>query len=203
MNEKEIIENIRISAKADHEYFSNENKPARERWVVSLFLSLIKIEYQDQELVSPEQSSKADVLFRDARFQVKELTDPEMLRSKMYKNVYGSVRYAKTLEKISLVSGLCNVPPVSRMYELILELLDELELKKKYQETKGELDLLIYVTQTRAALIQPDEASRNELSRFGWRSVICVNEKQAVVLHASSAAPEFIGNVSRIVMSSS
>lgn len=132
-----------MAAKADYEYFSNENKPARECWVVSLFLSLIKIEYQDQELVSPEQSSKADVLFRDARFQVKELTDPEMLRGKMYKDVYRSVRYAKTLEEISLVSGLRNVPTVSRMYELILELLDELELKKKYQETKGELDLLI------------------------------------------------------------
>jgi hypothetical protein len=42
------------------------------------------VEHQNEELNSPDQRSKVDVHFRDARFQVKELTDPNMRRGKLY-----------------------------------------------------------------------------------------------------------------------
>ena len=99
MNDIEILKYLQKSAKENHEYFSNNNKEIREQWVVSQFLSFLEIQHHKEELLSLEQSSKTDVQFRDACFQVKELTDPKLRRGKIYKDAYNSIKIVKSLEE--------------------------------------------------------------------------------------------------------
>jgi hypothetical protein len=203
MDDRQILDHLLKSAWEDVEYFSNANKEARERWVVSQFLSLLDIRHQEDELRSLEQQNKADVCFRSAFFQVKELTDPGLRRGKMYKDAYNSLKAAESLKKVPLVGDVRDVPPIASMYELVLEKAGELANSESYETSKGELDLLIYVTRSRASLIQAHEVDGEEFSGLGWRSVSCVNAKQAVVLFSSPSAPEFIREKSQILMSAS
>jgi len=192
MDDQEILKHLRKSAWEDVKFFSNSSKEERECWVVSEFLSVLSIEHHNDELQSLEQENKIDVCFHNAQFQVKELTDPNFKRGKMYKDTYNSIKEATTLEEISLPMDTHDIPPVSNMYELILEKARELANSKTYNTLKNEIDLLIYVTRTRASLIQAHEIKSEELSALGWRSISCVNSKQAVVLHSTQSAPKFI-----------
>lgn len=203
MNDREILDHLCTSARADVEYFSNANKEVRERWVVSQFLSILGIAHQERDLLSLEQANKADVCFRSANFQVKELPDPDLRRGKMYKDVYHSIKAAKTVEEISWVGEVRDVPPVSRMFELVLGKAAELAATESYKAVKRELDLLIYVTRTMAGVIQPSELNAGAFADLGWRSVSCVNTKQAVVLFSSPSAPDFIKEKSQVLMSAS
>ena len=150
------------------------------------------MEHKEEELLSPEQKDKVDVSFRSALFQVKELTDPDLRRGKMYKDIYNSIKAATSLDEVSMVGDIRDVPPIASMYELVLEKSGELSNSESYKASKSELDLLFYITRTRASLIQPNEINSEAFSSLGWRSVSCVNSKQAVVLFSSPSAPEFI-----------
>jgi hypothetical protein len=200
MDEREILKHLQKSAWEDVKYFSNSNKEERERWVVSEFLSVLGVEHHDADLQSLEQENKVDVCFRNAQFQVKELPDPNFLRGKMYKDAYNSIKVATSLEEVSLVGDVRDLPPIANMYELVLEKASELANSETYEATKSGLDLLIYVTRTRASLIQAHEIKSEEFSDLGWRSVSCVNSKQAVVLFSSQSAPEFIVERSQKLM---
>lgn len=195
MNNDELLNRLRELAKEDFDYFSNKKKDVRERWVAAEFISSIHVTFQEGELISPEQSSKVDVQFRDARFQIKEITDPNSRRGKLYKDAYLSLEHADSLEQVSLVGEVHDVPPLARMYDLVLEQAEELSRSRKYIKSKGNLDLLIYVTRTRAALIQEDEIKGSDFESMGWRSVSCVNSKQAVVLFSSQSGPSFMVDV--------
>lgn len=201
MNEKEILGHLLKSAREDFEYFSNANKEERERWVVSEFLSFPGVEHNEEDLHSPEQKSKVDVRFRSALFQVKELPDPDLRRGKMYKDAYNSIKAATSLDKVSLIGDVHDVPPVASMYDLVFEKAEELSNSESYRTSKSELDLLIYVTRTRASLIQPNEIHSEAFTSLGWRSVSCVNTKQGVVLFSSPSAPGFIREFSKKLVS--
>ncbi len=203
MNDREILDHLRISAWEDVKYFSNANKEVRERSVVSQFLLILGIAHQEHDLLSLEQTNKADVSFHSANFQLKELPDPDLRRGKMYKDVYNSIKVAKTIEDISWVGDIQDIPPMSSMYELVLAKATELAATELYKALKSELDLLIYVTRTWAGLIQPSELNACAFAELGWRSVSCVNAKQAVVLFSSPSAPKFIKEKSQMLMSSS
>lgn len=203
MDDRQTLDLLLKAAWDDVQYFSNANKDERERWVVSKFLSILNMEYREEEIRSLDQHSKVDVCFRGASFQIKELTDPDLRRGKMYKDAYTSIKAAKSLDQVSLIGDVRNVPPIANMYELVLEKAKELAGNKSYSTSKGQLDLLIYVTRTRASLIQAEEIADEVFSGLGWRSVSCVNEKQAVVLFSSPSAPDFLREKSQVLMSAS
>lgn len=85
-----------------------------------------------------------------------------------------------------------DVPPIRKIYDLVLEMVVGLSSEEKYLAHKSGLDLVIYVTRTRASLIELAQIEPHDFSKLGWRSVSCVNSKQAVVLYVSSHAPEFL-----------
>jgi len=201
MDDREILDVLEKAAWDNVKYFSNANKDQRERWVVSKFLSILNVEYREEEIRSLEQHSKVDVCFRGASFQIKELTDPGLLRGKMYKDAYASIKAAKSLDEVSLIGDVQDVPPIANMYELVLEMAKELAGDKSYKTSKGQLDLLIYITRTRAFLIQPDEITDEAFSGLGWRSVSFVNEKQAGVLFSSPSAADFLNERATMLMS--
>jgi hypothetical protein len=201
MNDDEFLTHLESSARKELKYFSNSNKEERERWTVSEFLSIICVDYQIEELISPEQRSKVDVHFRNARFQVKELTDPNMRRGKFYKDAYNSLKAASSLDEVSLVGDVHDTPPVTKMYDLVLDEAKKLADDDRYKELKGQLDLLIYVTRPRAALVQESEIIIEDFSCLGWRSVLCMNSTQSVVLFSSHKGPDFLSNKLGKVMS--
>jgi len=75
------------------------------------------------------------------------------------------------------------------MYELICEQAKELSAKYSSRER---IDLLFYVTRTFASIVQKDEIDSNDLKSLGWRSVSCVNARQAIVLFVSRDCPKFL-----------
>lgn len=192
LDNQEIKNNLLVSAKEELDYFSNKGKPERERCVVAEFLRVVGIPFQVSELKSPEQESKVDVEFREARFQIKELTTPGLEPNRFAKDGYNSIKNAETLERVTFPSVAHDIPPAGRIYDLVREMVEDLSSELKYVAHKSGLDLLIEVTRTRASLIDPVEISTHDFADFGWRSVSCVNSKQAVVLYASSYAPEFL-----------
>ncbi|MDX8399648.1 MAG: DUF1780 domain-containing protein [Gallionellaceae bacterium] len=145
MNDRRILDSLQKSARENLEYFSTQNKEVRERWVVSEFLRIIEVQHYEGELISLEQKNKTDVQFRKANFQVKELTDPDLRRYKMYKDACNSANSANTLAEVSLTTEARDMPPVANMYELVFNKTVELARSKKYEETKRELDLLMRV----------------------------------------------------------
>jgi hypothetical protein len=194
MRENEILQNIKDAAKDDLYFHSNRGKEERERWVVSEFMKFLKIKFEDSEVISLEQSSKIDVQFRDGKFQVKEITDPKILRNKYYKDQYNSIKLANKLEEIELPTVVQDVPDVARMYKLILFESKKLSESDIYSTTKNELDLIFYITRPRAYLINDNEINPQDFSTLGWRSVSCLNTKQAAILYVSGGAPEFLKN---------
>ncbi len=201
MDDHEILKRQLKLAREDVKYFSNSNKENRERSVVSEFLFILGIEHHGDELQSLEQENKVDVCFRNAQFQVKELPNPNLRRGKMNKDIYNSIKAAKSCEEVSWVGDTHEIPPIANMYELIFEKSRDLANSQTYKASKTGIDLLIYVTRTHASLIQVSEIKSEEFSVLGWRSVSCVNTKQAVVLHATQSAPMFLVERSQQLMS--
>lgn len=187
----ELLEKLRKSAREDLRFLSEGGREERERWVVSEFLALQKMEFTEEELRSPHRYSKVDVVFRDARFQVKEILNPGSKRYRDIKARYERLMAANSLQDIEWPMFGYDVPPVTTIYKLITDEALSLSVEKKYATEKANLDLIFYVTRTRAALIQKDEIDREFLSSIGWRSISCLAGNQALVLFAAKKAPEF------------
>ena len=191
MNEEETLDSIEKELEEDCRLFSNEGKPERERCVASLFLGILGVKFEGSALESKDNASKIDVQFRECNFQVKEIMTEGFRRGKMYKEAYESVHKAKCLKDICLVSEVMDTPKDTTMFKLVCENLDKYQEKYTPQE-KENLDLLFYITRPYASLLQVDEIKNIDFSSYGWRSILCVNEKQAGVLFASPAAPSLI-----------
>ena len=192
MEHEKILRNLRNSAKEELMFYSNVGKEARERWVVCEFLKAIKLPFEEIEVISMEQSSKTDVKFRDANFQVKEITNPNTRVGKIARDTYNSIKLAKELKDIEWPSILENTPKITKVYDLVLAESKVLSESKTYKTMTHHLDLIFYVTRTRAYLILSNEVNINDFYSLGWRSILCFNSKQATVIYAAPDAPEFL-----------
>jgi hypothetical protein len=65
-------------------FWSPEKKLEREVWVVKTFLRNLDVQYADAELVG-ESSEPPDINFRSARFEIKEILDPDGRRHEEYR----------------------------------------------------------------------------------------------------------------------
>lgn len=193
--EEKLLAEMKRNWEDNFQFYSNAGKEARERWVVSEFLSCLFISFTPEELRSQEQKSKIDVEFREGRFQIKEITDPDIRRNAEIKTTYERVMNAKTLQKTVGPGFACDIPSIVSGYDLVKERARDLALSEKYVECKSNLDLLFYVTRSRASIIKPFEINREELSSLGWRSISCLMGRDAMVLYASCQAPIFLREV--------
>jgi len=197
-SEDEILEGMKRSWKSDFHFFSNAGKEERERWVVAEFLRLRAINYSVEELRSLEQQSKVDVEFRDARFQIKEIVDPGSKRGAEVKANYRRVMVAKSLKDTIGPGFAYDVPPIANTYELILEKTQELAIDARYLDIKETIDLLFYVTRTRASSLNKSAINFGEFAALGWRSVSCLIGQEAFVLFAREDAPDFLNLIAKI-----
>jgi hypothetical protein len=174
-------------------FFSNKGKEDREKWIVLEFLSVLDVDFNETELepVDQEDDRKVDIRFRDALFQIKEVTDPNTRITRDTKEFNNAIQNATSLDDVKYEGHIYDVSPVVQEYDLLFKKARE-EAEKKYINTKDKLDLLIYTTRTRTGLIQPNEINQAALSELGWRSISCLNAKQAVVLFSTERAPKFL-----------
>lgn len=84
MNDKEYIEEQIKALEEAIDFYSNDRKDERELWVVKAFLENMRIEHTQNDLV-PVTDDPPDVLFRDFRFEVKELMDDDRRRTDEYR----------------------------------------------------------------------------------------------------------------------
>lgn len=192
MDDKEWLNSYQSNKKDEYEFFSNTGKAHRERWVVSEFLKHLPIAFDENELCSPEQTNKADVIFRAARFQVKEICNPGIRRTTYVRESFKDAQRANTIDDLKFPTIGEDIPPVARIYDLVVKEAKEKSQNKQYMGVKNELDLFFYVTRTNASLIEPDEIREEDFSNLGWRSVCCLTASQAVLLFYSDNSPDFL-----------
>jgi len=191
-DERTLLEEMKRSWSENLRFYSNAGKEERERWVVAEFLTRLPVPFGPNELRSHVQKSKVDVEFRDARFQVKEIPDPNFRRGDEIKTTYHRVMNAKTLQDTVGPGFVYDVPRVESVYDLVRDTARELACSATYEDHKATLDLLCYVTRTRVSVIGVKEVKPEELSLLGWRSISCLIGNQAVALHAGPGAPTFL-----------
>jgi hypothetical protein len=192
MDDNEWLNSYKTDKKDEYEFFSNDGKARRERWVISEFLKHLPIAFDENELYSPEQTNKADVIFRTARFQVKEICNPGIRRTTYVRGSFKDAQRANTIDDLKFPTIGEDIPPVARIYDLVVKEAKKKSQSKQYIDVKNELDLLFYVTRTHASLIKPDEIQEEDFSNLGWRSVCCLTASQALVLFYSQKSPDFL-----------
>lgn len=188
-DERALLAEMKRSWSENLRFYSNAGKEERERWVVAEFLTHLPVPFDPNELRSHVQKSKVDVEFRDARFQVKEIPDPNFRRGDEIKTTYHRVMNAKTLQDTVGPGFVYDVPRVESAFDLVRDTARELACSATYKDHKGTLDLLCYVTRTRASFISVKEVRPEELSLLGWRSISCLIGAQAVALYTGPDAP--------------
>jgi hypothetical protein len=159
-----------------------------ERWVVGEFLTRLGVGYSADEIVSQPQNHNVDVVFREARFQVKEIYDPAERRD--FEN-----REALELAKEAITAEDLFPPIVGR--DIVVADLEELirakAMSHKYPpREKSDLDLLCYVTRPHCGFNEKPDVVGERLSGLGWRSISCLLGQRPYILTSSANAPYFL-----------
>ena len=184
---KESVEAIKESIR----FFSNDCKTDREIWVVRNFLSKLCIMFSDEEIyASPDEP--ADVVYCDARFQVKEIIDKDRRRGDEFRE---SLRKAETATS---ASDLFEYYPFQKMncadvVPIVAQQASDWQRKYGPSERMS-IDLLFYFNLQGIHVVGdifPDVDTYSS-KMAEWRSVSVVSDDFALVLHVSQNAPGFL-----------
>ena len=182
----QIIEGLERSVA----YFAPGTTKVRERDTVTSFIKNLHVNFAEDEVINPDDDPP-DVVFRDARFEIKEILDPGRRRHDEYK---ADLERARTITDPKELSEQFTpiTKPLSEIYRLCEEA--TLALDKRYPAAvRGSLDLLFYVNLLRVFTVPelpyPDTS---KLSAAGWRSVSFVKGQRSCCFYARNDAPDFI-----------
>ena len=182
---KQMIQGLKES----NAFFSGKNKLAREKMVVEKLLTSLGIDYDESELTEPEEP--ADVAFRDARFQVKEVMQFHgteiRRRHDEYRVALRRVEAAETMEELLPLTPFRKVTWACIVTE-------SLKAAKKHIERYGvkerrDLDVVCYYN--RHDHFEAD-APTPDYEKLDCRSFSIVSNSYARVLFADSSAPAFL-----------
>lgn len=194
MNEIDLIQDNIKALEESVKYYSPQKKEERELWVGNSFIASLNIQFEDDEIKTPEQDPP-DVIFRDAEFEIKEILDPNRRRHEEYK---------KLLEKAYLIKKpdelLTQFRPVEKtiteIYQLCLEKTQSLVNKYAPSVIKS-TDLLYYINlQNVMGLIETPFPDTTDLKKLGWRSVSFVMGLRSCVLTTNNNASSFLVSAS-------
>lgn len=188
MDNNELLEDCR-RAKESVEYFSQDNKSEREKWVCAKFLSKLSIEFDDSEIYAVIDQPP-DVRFRDAHFEIKEILDPARRRHAEYKMALQKALAATDPQELLNEFTPEDITPLQVAARVSAELRD---LETHYaRAVRANLDLLFYVNLEHHFLKPGSMPEVNTFDAFGWRSVSAVIEWGGLVFCANKDAPEFL-----------
>ena len=171
-------------------YFAPETARTRERQTVTSFVENLQINFTQDEIISPDDDPP-DVVFRDARFEIKEILDPGRRRHDEYK---AELKRARTLtDPKDLLEFFTpkdeHIGDIFQRCESVAA-----DLQNKYPAAvRSELDLLFYVNLMRVmSVTERPFPVTDGLSALGWRSISFVMGQRSCCFFARSDAPEFI-----------
>ena len=197
MIDEEFLEDRLNALRESVEYFSAKNKPERERWVCHEFVQNLGLSYNESEVVTPNDEPP-DVVFRDCRFEIKELLDPGRRRHAEYK-----ASLQKALEITNPQDLLKQFTPQDITPQQIGDrIAKELEaLQQHYAPSvRRHLDILFYVNLQEHFLKVGSMPPALLFAPYGWRSVSAVMGWSALVMYAASNAPTVLAsNVSSAI----
>jgi hypothetical protein len=191
--DKEYLEKLRNKATEVRTFLSNKPgmKPERERSVCRAFLRTLGIPFKDSEVIAPA-NGPVDVMFREARFQIKDMLEPDHKRGDVSKNRQHKYKIATSIDE-AIDTDLPPTTPVD-LNALIPEVTAFLsKYVNKYATTRQDLDMLIYLD-FRKRFLAAESAVPNveSLKAQGWRSVSLLFPPYGVVLFAKPEAPDFL-----------
>ena len=177
-------------------YFGVKNKEKRERWVARAFIRNLNIPFEDTEAQSPAQDPP-DVVFRDAKFEIKEILEEDRRRHKEYKEELAHARTINDPQEL-----LTQYTPVDKtitdIYQLCLD--RTLTLTKYPTAVREATDLLYYVNlQHVMGLIDAPFPDTSELQALGWRSVSFVKGFHSCVLTTNTDTPDFLIKAAHLI----
>jgi hypothetical protein len=151
------------------------------------------VPFQEGELIAPTVEP-ADVSFRDARFQIRDLLNHR--RGDDWKEREKKYESAASLDEVT-EPGSSSTP--IGMEVLIPEVVSALSEKaQKYGTGCKNLDALVYVDLKNKFLAPNSNVENTEaLKQQGWRSVSLLFTPYGVVLFAACDAPSFIREAER------
>ena len=171
------------------EFFSVEKKWDREKMVVETLLERLGIDFDASEFSEPEEP--ADVAFRDARFQVKEVMQfhGEEIRRRHdeYRAALRRVEAAETMEELMRFTPFREVTwdrIVTESVEAAKEHIGRYGVKER-----RDLDVVCYYN--RHDHFEAD-APKQDYEKLDCRSFSIVSNSYAKVLFADSSAPKFL-----------
>ncbi len=188
--ETEYLEKLRKHASDTRAFLGNKAKPERERSVCRAFLRAIGIAFEEYELIAPTVEP-VDVAFRTARFQIREILEPNRRRGDDWKEKEKKYAEASSLNKLMEPYS----PPTSvELQILVPEIVEALSEKaQKYGAGCNDIDALVYVNlKDQFLAADSDLPNLDELQSQGWRSVSFVFSPYGVILFSASTAPDFL-----------
>lgn len=173
-------------------FFSDGNRSERERAVCRAFLRCIGVPFDESEIVAPT-TEPADVSFRDALFQVREILNTGSRRHGEWKARRARAKGARSISDVD-ISWDSPIPMPLR--ELADNVAEALRTKsRKYGKVQcAALDALVYVDLTQTRFLAPgsDHADVTALEEQGWRSVLVVFPPYGLALSPRNEAPPFL-----------
>ena len=190
MDPQELLARLIEGLEESVAYFAPGTTKVRERDTVISFIRNLHVTFADKEVTNPEDDPP-DAVFRNAKFEIKEILDPGRRRHDEYK---ADLERARTITDPRELSEQFTPKalPLTDVYRLVEE--KTLALDKRYPAAvRGSLDLLFYVNLLRVfsvpELPYPDTS---KLASAGWRSVSFVKGQLSCCFYARDDAPDFI-----------
>lgn len=183
------MDDAREALEASVDFFSPDRKTERELWDCEAFLSNLNVSFETTELL-PQEDDPPDVVFRDARFETKEILDPGRRRHQEYKDALAKARLAKDPKEL-----LEDYHPQYLTPDEIAALVQaELDgLVNRYEpRLLPTLDLFFYVNLKSHSIEPGPIPDAVRFANYGWRSISAFIRWGGLVLFAAPAAPEFI-----------
>jgi len=190
--DKKSLEKFRNYANEVRTFLSNKMRPERERSVCRAFLRTLGVSFRNSELIAPNDEP-VDVGFREARFQIKDILDPNHRRGDVWKQIQRRYETATSIDE-AIETDPPPMPVPVGLDVLIPEVTAKLSgYTKTYGNTCKDLDILIYVDSRKRFLAADSIVSNVEpLKTQGWRSVSSLFPPFAVVIFAKPEAPVFL-----------
>jgi len=190
--DKEYLEKLRNYATEVRTFLSNKMKPERERSVCCAFLRTLGVSFNESEIIAPAEEP-VDVMFREARFQIKDILEADHRRGDIWKDKQRKYETAPSIDAAIEIDPPPMPSPVA-LNALIPEVTTALSEKaNKYSIMCQELDMLIYLDLRKRFLAAGSTELRVQpLKAQGWRSVSLLFPPYGVVLFAKPEAPDFL-----------
>lgn len=189
ITDEEFLEDRRDALRESIRYFSVKNKPERERWVCHEFIQNLGLIYNEAE-IQTSRDEPPDVIFRDCRFEIKEVLDPGRCRHDEYKASLRKALKATDPQELLTEFKPQDITPL----QIGDRIFKELEaLQNRYApDARRHLDILFYVNLQKHFLKAGPLPAAAKFAPYGWRSVSAIMGRGALTMFTAPDAPAFL-----------